>query len=93
MRYTQNTQENLIDARVKLTDYTNRVLGVIKAKYNLIDKSEALNKFVEIYGVSEVEPEIDSKYLEKISKLESEHLKKYGLKKMSKQELDKLFNK
>lgn len=93
MRYTQNAQENFIHARVKLTDYTNRVLGVIKAKYNLTDKSEALNKFVELYGASEVEPEIDSKYLEKLSKLESDHLKKYGLKKMSKQELDKLFNK
>lgn len=93
MKYTQNTQIGLIDARVKLTDYTNRVLGVIKAKYNLVDKSEALNKFVEIYGISEVDPKIDSKYLEKISKLESDHLKKYGLKKMSKQELDKLFKK
>lgn len=93
MKYTPNTQINLIDARVKLTDYTNRVLGVIKAKYNLADKSDALNKFVEIYGASEVEPEIDSKYLEKISKLESDHLKKYGLKKMNKQELDKLFKK
>lgn len=93
MEYTRNTQDNFIHARVKLTDYTNRVLGVIKAKYNLTDKSEALNKFVEIYGVSEVEPEINSKYLEKISKLESDHLKKYGLKKMSKKELDKLFNK
>lgn len=93
MKYTLNTQENLIDARVKLNDYTNRVLGVIKAKYNLNDKSDAINKFVEIYGITEVEPEIDFNYLKKLGNLESEHLKKYGLKKMSKQELDKLFKK
>ena len=73
----------MIDARVKLNNYTNRVLGVIKAKYDLKDKTQALNKFVEIYGVNEVEPEIDSKYLDKLDVIEKNHFKKKRLTKMS----------
>lgn len=83
----------MIDARVKLNNYTNRVLGVIKAKYDLKDKTQALNKFVEIYGVNEVEPEIDSKYLDKLDVIEKNHLNKKKLTKMSISKLDKMFSK
>ena len=83
----------MIDARVKLNNYTNRVLGVIKAKYDLKDKTQALNKFVEIYGVNEVEPEIDSKYLDKLDVIEKNHLNKKKLTKMSVSKLDKMFSK
>jgi len=62
----------VISARVLLTDYSNRVLGVIKAKYNLKDKSEALNKFIDIYGTNEVEPELKEEYLEKLKTLEKQ---------------------
>jgi len=62
----------VISARVNLTDYSNRVLGVIKAKYNLKDKSEALNKFVDLYGAGEVEPELKEEYIEKLSILEKQ---------------------
>ena len=83
----------MIDARVKLNNYTDRVLGVIKAKYDLKDKTQALNKFVEIYGVNEVEPEIDSKYLDKLDVIEKNHLNKKKLTKMSISKLDKMFSK
>ncbi|MDD3245210.1 MAG: DUF2683 family protein [Candidatus ainarchaeum sp.] len=83
----------MIDARVKLNNYTNRVLGVIKAKYDLKDKTQALNKFVEIYGVNEVEPEIDSKYLDKLDVIEKNHFKKKRLTKMSVSKLDEMFSK
>lgn len=83
----------MIDARVKLNNYTNRVLGVIKAKYDLKDKTQALNKFVEIYGVNEVEPEIDSKYLDKLDVIEKNHLNKKKLTKMSISKLDEMFSK
>ena len=44
----------MVYARVVLNDYTNKVLNVIKAKYGLNDKSEALNKFADLYGKKEV---------------------------------------
>ncbi len=83
----------MIDARVKLKPYTNRVLSVVKAKYELKDKSDALNRFVEMYGVQEVEPEVKESYVKKILAIVEEHHKKYGYRKMSDAELDKLFGK
>ena len=38
----------MVDARVELNKYSNRVLSVVKAKYDLKDKSQAINKFVEL---------------------------------------------
>ena len=48
-------------------DYTNRVLGIIKIKYGLKDKSEALNKFVELYGNDILEKESGEEYAKKIN--------------------------
>ena len=81
----------MIDARVKINEYSNRVFGVVKAKYGLKDKSEAINKFAEMYGDNEIEPEIKREYLRKLNKIEKEHMKKYGFKSMTKKEFDNLF--
>jgi hypothetical protein len=53
----------MVDARVSLNSYSNKVLMVVKAKYELNDKSEAINKFVEMYGQNEVEPEVKDSYV------------------------------
>jgi hypothetical protein len=82
----------VISARVGLTDYSNRVLGVIKAKYNLKDKSEALNKFIDLYGSGEVEPELKEDYVKKMKSLEEDYLKNNNSKKsMTKKEFDAIF--
>ena len=47
----------MISARITLTEYSNRVLNLVKAKYGLKNKSEAINKFIEIYGPSELSPD------------------------------------
>ncbi len=83
--------ESNINARIKLNNYSNRVFGVIKSKYDLKDKSEAINKFVELYGPNEVDLEIKEDYIKKLNDIQNKHIKKYGVKKMSKKELDKLF--
>jgi len=79
-----------ISARMNIEEYTNRVLGVIKMKYGLKDKSEALNKFVEIYGDDLVEKEATDQYTKKIIDITNKHLNKYGNKSMSLKELDAL---
>jgi hypothetical protein len=93
--YTSNAYEVylMVYARVELNDYTNKVLNVIKAKYDLNDKSEALNKFAELYGEKEVEKQVSDKYVRKILRMEEQHFKKHGYKKMTGKELDKLFGK
>lgn len=80
-----------INLRLEIWDYTNRVLGVIKEKFGLKDKSEALNKFAEIFGEQFVEKEVKAELVkemvEECSKWEKEHRFK---RKMSVKELDRL---
>ncbi len=83
----------MVDARVSLDKYSNRVLTVMKAKYDLKDKSEALNKFVKLYGHNEVEPEVKEEYIKKILKIEQNYYKKHPHRRMNDEELDKLFGK
>ncbi|MEK6890795.1 MAG: antitoxin [Nanoarchaeota archaeon] len=79
-----------VSARVELDEYTNRVLGVIKMKYGLKDKSEALNKFIELYGDEVIDREANEEYIKKTIELTKKHYNKYKNKKMTLQELDNL---
>ena len=54
------------------------------------DKSEAINKFIELYGDDILDLEASEEYTKKVVELTNKHLKKYGVKKMSVEELDKL---
>jgi len=83
----------MVDARVSLSKYSNQVLAVIKAKYDLNDKSQALNRFIETYGENELEPEVKESYIKKLLEIEDAHFKKYGYRKMGRKELDELFGK
>jgi len=79
----------VVDARVNLTKYSNHVLNVVKAKYELNDKSDALNKFISDYGNNEVEPEVKESYVKKLLDIEKRHLKKYGFRHTSIKDLRK----
>lgn len=83
-------KQETISARVELEPYSNKVLAVLKAKYGLNDKSEALNKFIEIYGEEVVEDEAKEGYVKEMLEEVEKHFKKYGHRKMSLVELDKL---
>ena len=82
--------EKVVSARVELNDYTNRVIGIIKLKFGLKDKSEALNKFIELYGDDIMEKEATEDNLKKIISITKRHLEKHKDKKMTLQELDNL---
>ena len=87
---THYKMEKMISARVELNDYTNKVLGIIKIKFGLRHKSEALNKFIELYGEEVMEKEASEEYIKSVIEIVKKHLEKYGNKKMTLQELDKL---
>ena len=80
----------MISARVILGAYANKVLAVVKAKYGLIDKSEAINKFIDIYGEEIVEKEANEIYAKHILELTNKHLEKNKNRKMKFEELDAL---
>ena len=59
----------MVQALVKLDENTNRVLNIVKAKYGLKDKGEAIQILVERYIEEENEPELRPEYLEKLQKI------------------------
>ncbi len=83
--------ENTISARIEINEYANKVLAVLKAKYSLKDKSEAINKFAELYGDDIVEKDAKEEYIKKMIEEVNEHYRKYKDRKMSLDELDALF--
>ena len=88
--YQIHMKNEQISARVELSPYANKVLVVLKAKYGLKDKSEAIDKFAELYGDEIVEKDANGEYVKKMIEGVDKHMKKYGHRKMSIEELDKL---
>ena len=62
----------MVQALIKITDQTNRVLNIIKAKYGLRDKSEAIDLMAEQYGEEILEPELRPEYIEKAKRIMKE---------------------
>lgn len=59
----------MVQALVEIDENTNRVLNVVKAKYGLRDKGEAIQIVVEKYIEEENELELRPEYLEKLKKI------------------------
>jgi hypothetical protein len=73
-------------ALIKLNENINRVLNIVKAKYDLKDKSETIEFIVKKYIEYENEPELKPEFIEKINKIKKEKsirvddfAKRYGL--------------
>lgn len=76
---------------ITVNEYTSRVLGVVKEKFGLKDKAEALDKFSAMYGEDFVEKEVKEEVLKNMIKDCEEWEGKHKFKrKMSLKELDKL---
>lgn len=88
--HTMAKEDSKISARVELTAYANKVLAVLKAKYGLQDKSEAINKFAELYGEEVVEKEANDEYVKHILEVTNKHLERNKGRKMNFKELDAL---
>jgi hypothetical protein len=59
-------------ARVKISDRTNQVLNIVKAKYNLKDKSAAIELVVARFENEMLEPELRPEYVEKMERIHQE---------------------
>ena len=68
----------MVKAIVTITDDTNRVLNIIKAEYDLKDKSEAIDVMAKEYEEFVFEPKIKPSYLRKLKKIQKEPLVKVG---------------
>jgi hypothetical protein len=77
----------MVKALVTLDENTNRVLNVVKAKYDLADKGEAIELVVGKYIKEEDEPDLRPEFIEEIKKSEKQKSirvkdfkNRYGLK-------------
>jgi len=62
----------MVQALINLNDNTNRVLNIIKAKYDLQDKGEAVEYIVNKFVEYENEPELKPEFIEKMKKIRKE---------------------
>ena len=77
---------SMVQALVELDENTNRVLNIVKAKFGLRDKGEAIQFVVTEYIDSEDEPELRPEFINEIHKIKkqksikvADFAKRYGL--------------
>ena len=56
----------MVKAIVELDEHSNRVINVVKAKYGLRDKSEAIEKIVIDYEHEIMEPEFRPEFVQSV---------------------------
>lgn len=76
----------MVQALVEFDDNTNRVLNIVKAKYGLKDKSEAIKFIVVEYIEYENEPELKPEFIKKMEEIQKQKsikvddfAKRYGM--------------
>ena len=62
----------MVQAMIEIPEQVNHILNIVKAKYNLKTKSEAIARVVAEYGTQILEPELRPEYIEKLKKIEKE---------------------
>ena len=60
----------MVQAIIDLSEHQNRILGIIKGKYGLKNKSEAVNIALEKFEENFLEPELRPEYINKIKDIE-----------------------
>ncbi len=68
----------MVQALITISDHTNRILNIVKAKYDLRDKSEAIDVMAEQYEEEVLEPELRPEYVEKAMKIQKQKPIKVG---------------
>ena len=77
----------MVQSIIDIGKNEDRILNIVKAKYGLKNKSQAVALITNIYEKSFLEPELKPEYLNKLKKIEEEG---YGEKFSSIDELKKL---
>ena len=62
----------MVQAIINIENETNRVLNIVKAKFGLKDKSEAINIMAEQYEQEILEPQLRPEYIEKLKGIKKE---------------------
>ena len=60
----------MVQAIINLGDREDRILNIVKGKYGLKNKSDAVNLVIEKFEEEFLEPELRPEYVEKIKNIE-----------------------
>jgi hypothetical protein len=72
----------MVQAVINIEENTNRVLNIVKAKFGLRDKSEAINLVVTEYEQDTLEPQLRPEYKGKLTKImKGKHLSRKDFEK------------
>lgn len=66
------TKIKMVQAMIEIPKEANQILNIVKARYNLKTKSEAIAKIVIECGANIIEPELRPEYLKKLERIEKE---------------------
>jgi hypothetical protein len=62
----------MVQAIINIDENTNRILNILKAKYGLKDKSQAIDIMAQQYEKELLEPELRPEYVKKMKKRQKE---------------------
>ena len=68
----------MVQALINISDHANHILNIIKAKYNLKNKSEAIDLMAEQYEDELLEPQLRPEYIEKALRIKKQKPIKVG---------------
>ncbi len=76
----------MVKAIIDITQRANRVINIVKAKYDLRDKSEAINRMAKEFEAFILEPGLSPEFIKKMEKVKTEKTirvknfaKRYGI--------------
>ncbi|GBE20347.1 MAG TPA: DUF2683 domain-containing protein [Candidatus Pacearchaeota archaeon] len=62
----------MVQSIIDIGNKEDRILNIVKAKFGLKNKSQAVAMLIKIYEESFLEPELRPEYIEKLKKIEKE---------------------
>ena len=62
----------MVQAIINLGEHENRILTILKGKFGLKNKSDAVNFVIEKYEEEFLEPELRPEYIEELKKIDKE---------------------
>ena len=68
----------MVQAIINISEHANAILNIIKAKYRLNDKSQAIDLMAEKYEEALLEPALRPEYIKKARKISSQKSIKIG---------------
>jgi len=62
----------MVQAMIQISDEANQILNIVKARYGLKDKSDAIEKVVLGFGEDLLEPQLRPEFIQKMKERQKE---------------------